>query len=455
MSGYGAVKQVEEDPLLRNDDGDTIEIQSLSERVKDVVKMYWHLGFIGFGGPAAHIGILRDHLVVKNDWIKEEEFTELFALSQGLPGPTSTQLLISTAVTHGGPLGGFVAFLLWMLPAFTVVTASGLFLYDFVDPSHPPIWLLGIAPAAIALVFKAFAGFVSKLDRLGVGLAMFSGAVAVMINGDLNIPPTSSQVVYPALLIVGATAAWLDSRRAEPTGTYPYVDSKAKVTDAEKVLEKKIGIPIWVGVCIVAVWAGTLILTTVLVQRAGEDVNPYLEIFNVFFQIGSEIFGGGIVLLPLSQNVVIPEGWLNNDQFFHGLAITQSMPGPFFNFSAFMGAVYMGLPGAVLAALGLFGPGFILIFAMVSFWTILRRYGWFKAVLKGLNATAIGLIGAGCVFLYEGAIKTAADNMVFIICGGLVTYYGFSAPATIFTGLILGVIFSHAVLNVGQKSYDP
>ena len=170
----------------------------------------------------AHVAILRDHLVEQNNWIDDEAFTELFALGQGLPGPSSTQLVISTAVTHGGPLGGMIAFFFWNLPGFVVLTLSGLFLYTYIDPSQPPIWLLGVPPAAVSLIFKAFYGFGKKLDKLGYSLAMLSCIVAVMINGDENIPSTSSQIVYPSVLVLGGLTSLLDYKyNPNPIGTYP------------------------------------------------------------------------------------------------------------------------------------------------------------------------------------------------------------------------------------------
>ena len=81
---------------------------------------------VAFGGPQAHVAILRDHLVVQRDWLDEEQFTELFAIGQGLPGPTSTQLVISTATSRAGPLGGLLAFFLWNLPGLVVLITCGV-----------------------------------------------------------------------------------------------------------------------------------------------------------------------------------------------------------------------------------------------------------------------------------------------------------------------------------------
>ena len=133
------------------------------------------------------MAILRDHLVVQRDWLDEEQFTELFAIGQGLPGPTSTQLVISTALSRAGPLGGLLAFFLWNLPGLIVLTTCGILIEEFVDPENPPWYLAGLPAAAIALVFKAFYGFASKLDSLGIWLSLASCLVAILINNDENI----------------------------------------------------------------------------------------------------------------------------------------------------------------------------------------------------------------------------------------------------------------------------
>ena len=92
----------------------------------------------------------------------------------------------------------------------------------------------------------------------------------------------------------------------------------------------------------------------------------------VMYRIGSLIFGGGQVVLPMLQTEVVPS-WMTKDQFLQGLGLAQSMPGPLFNFSSYLGAVYRGVPGALVAYVGLFGPGVILIFGMVPFWARLRH----------------------------------------------------------------------------------
>jgi chromate transporter len=419
------------------------------ERMWEVFTTFWPLGLIAFGGPQAHVAILRDHLVEQRDWLDEEAFTELFAIGQGLPGPTSTQLVISTALSRAGPLGGLLAFFLWNLPGLIILTLCGALIDAFVDPNSPPWYLIGLPPAAISLVFKAFYGFAIKLDSLGIILALCSCLVAVLLNNDDDIDPASSQWVFPTTLALGGLVTYLDSKREKPFATYAS-PGKGWDKDSDETM-KRIGIPLWVGALIFLLWLGILILVIILVDVAEVD-NVYLKIFETMYRIGSIIFGGGQVVLPMLQDEVVP-GWMTKDQFLQGLGLAQSMPGPLFNFSAYLGAVYKGVPGALVAYVGLFGPGVILIFGMVPFWARLRHNDTFKAVLKGVNATAIGLVGAACVTLWESAISGAADAMVFSIALTMAVAFSIQAPFCILAGGIIGAIMHPDALDLGQQPY--
>ena len=152
------------------------------------------------------------------------------------------------------------------------------------------------------------------------------------------------------------------------------------------------------------------------------------------------------------QTEVVPN-WMTKDQFLQGLGLAQSMPGPLFNFSSYLGAVYQGVAGGLVAYVGLFGPGVILIFGIVPFWARLRHVKWFKSMLNGVNATAIGLVGAACVILWEGAVATAADAMVFVLAGTLAIVYNIGAPWVVLAGGIFGAILSQDALSLGQAAW--
>ena len=339
---------------------------------------------------------------------------------------------------------------MWNLPGLIVLITCGVLIETFIDENSTPWFLIGLPPAAISLVFKAFYGFTNKLDKLGYILCLISALVAILINGDERIQPRSSQYIFPSMLIVGGIISYLDSKRQNPLGTYK---SQSKGWDADSdLLMKRIGIPLWVGGLIFLLWAVILTTSTVLVAPRYGIENEYLEIFEVMFRIGSLIFGGGQVVLPMLETEVVPK-WMTDSQFLEGLGLAQSMPGPLFNFSAYLGAVYKGVAGGLVAYVGLFGPGVILIFAIVPFWARARHIDWFKWALKGINAAAIGLVGAACVILWELAIKTTADAMVFVLAGTLAFVYGLGSPYVVLSGFVFGAILSQDAASLGQVTY--
>jgi chromate transport protein ChrA len=157
-------------------DGESKQDRPLIHRLWEVLKSFWILGLIGFGGPQAHIAIFRDHLILKRSWIDEDSFIQLYAIGQALPGPTSTLHLISLGMVRAGPLGGLLAFFLLSIPNFIILTVCGILIGAYIDPKNPPFYLVGLPPAAISLIFTAFHGFCTKVgqvwffSRLGFGV---------------------------------------------------------------------------------------------------------------------------------------------------------------------------------------------------------------------------------------------------------------------------------------------
>jgi chromate transport protein ChrA len=128
--------------------------------------------------------------------------------------------VISAALSRAGPFGGILAFMLWNLPGMIVLTLAGVLIGAFIDPNNPPWYLVGLPPAAVSLVFKAFYDFALKLDKLGIVLALATCLVAILLNNDANISPRSGQWVFPTMLALGGLVTWIDSKRKNPFSTY-------------------------------------------------------------------------------------------------------------------------------------------------------------------------------------------------------------------------------------------
>jgi len=155
----------------------------------------------------------------------------------------------------------------------------------------------------------------------------------------------------------------------------------------------------------------------------------------------------------LFSQMVTP-GLVTEGEFFSGMALTQSLPGPLFNFSAFLGSVTAGLTGALVSVLGLFGPGFLLILGVSPFWLRVRNKAGFRAALRGVNAAAAGMVVAAAALLTLKAVTSAADAAVVVVSAGMARAALFgdgTAPASVLMGAGCGALLAY--LGVAQGEY--
>ncbi|MEX2447077.1 MAG: chromate efflux transporter, partial [Dehalococcoidia bacterium] len=165
------------------------------------------------------------------------------------------------------------------------------------------------------------------------------------------------------------------------------------------------------------------LLVALPVARQFVDVQP-LAMFDAFYRVGSLVFGGGHVVLPLMQAEVVPTGWLTNDQFIAGYGAAQAVPGPLFTFAAYLGAVAgpapNGVLGAGIALVAIFLPSFFLVAGTLPFWDVLRRRGPFQAALRGVNAAVVGILAAALYTpVWTSAIFEPQDFALGLVAFGL------------------------------------
>jgi chromate transporter len=411
-------------------------------KLLDILQTYWYLGLVSFGGPPAHIAILKDIVTVQKGWMTEEIFMEMFSVAQALPGPSSTQLLIATAASHAGILGAMLALFMWCLPGFIVLSLAGMAVYR---QDETPLFLEGIPPAAVALTLKAAGGFVSSLNSLQKSLATISCMVAMLIDSDLRIPKTSAQWMYPLMLTIGGLTTFRDSRESPPEKAAKKKKQKKNAKSKELVSRPIFHLPLWSGYVAFLLWAWLFIIATFV------DIdNDLFEIWATHYRVGSIIFGGGPVAVPLLAAEILTMD-ISESRFFQGVGIAQSLPGPFFNFAAYLGAIQEDWKGAIAGQVGLFAPGFILMFALMPFWSKLREHPSFRSSLRGINATAIGLLVSACITIYTSSIKKGADAMILVGSGSLVAFSTIPSPVVIGIGSALGAMLSK--MSLGQKPY--
>ena len=188
-------------------------LPSLGRRLAEVGWAFLPLGWITFGGPQAHIALLQERFVERRRWLDEERFVELLGLGQGLPGPTSTQMVVAVGTARAGPLGGLLALLLFLLPAATIMALAGLGMTRFLSAGDRPAWLDGVQPATVALVAVAAwrLGLVVVNTRLTIGLMLLGAIVAILVRQPW---------AFPAVLALGGlvTSVALGDQRREAAG---------------------------------------------------------------------------------------------------------------------------------------------------------------------------------------------------------------------------------------------
>jgi chromate transporter len=350
--------------------------------------IFLRLGMASFGGPVAHLGYLRQEFVVRRRWMDEAAYADLVALAQFLPGPASSQTGFAIGVLRGGLAGGMAAWLGFTMPAAAVMVLAALGA-GFAEGGVGAGVAHGLKLVAVAVVAQAVWGMAGSLcpDRPRASLAI--GAAGLL----LLLPGAWTQV---GVIGVGAAAGvWLGGAASGGGGVLGFrVSARAGIA--------------------ALVLAGVLLVALPLLAVGGGRA---LAMFEASYRAGALVFGGGHVVLPLLEESFVGPGWLDHGSFLAGYGVAQAMPGPLFTFGAYLGAAAMpawfGVPGAVVAIIGIFLPGLLLIYGMLPFWDALRRHKLAQAVLRGVNAAVVGILLAA---LYDpiatAAIASRADAAV-------------------------------------------
>jgi len=273
-------------------------------------------------------------------------------------------------------------------------------------------------------------------DAIKIQLALATCCVALLV-AQAQI----AAFVFLGCLVVGGCVTIVDSRRPSREEAYAAVLK----TPTDKGVLKRIGIAKSSGLVLVVVTIVIFVLTQILIYLprgsfGSDDGDKLVAVFASLYKMGISIYGGGQVVLPMLEGEFVSRSGYANDTvagamgpmpvdaetFGFGLALAQSMPGPLFNFSAFLGAVCASVPGGILGFLGLFGPGIMLIFAFMPFWEAARQHAWVRCMLVGMNASSIGLVFAACITLFFKYCRNSAEATVMLIA--MVLTYRFRAP---------------------------
>ena len=370
----------------------------------EVLAVFLRLGLTSFGGPVAHLGYFREEIVVRRKWLDEEAYADLVALCQFLPGPASSQVGIALGLRRAGLLGSLAAWLGFTLPSALalILFAFGVIFFGEVEEAG---WLNGLKAAAVAVVALAVWGMAGNLcpDRPRAAIAI---AAAV---GVLAWPTSWGQL---AVIATGGIIGW---RLLRPRQTDAEPVEKFRVSKALAVL-----CLLLFGVLLV----GLPLAWRVLADNSSAEL---LQVFDSFFRAGSLVFGGGHVILPLLQELVVTPGWVTDAEFVAGYGAAQAVPGPLFTFSAYLGTL-TGMPsvsvGGLFALIAIFLPSFLLVIGVVPFWDRLRAWDSFGGALRGINAAVVGLLLAALYDpVWTSAIHGPEDFGLALVALGLLAIW--------------------------------
>ena len=348
----------------------------------------------------AHLGYFRTEFVEHRKWLDEKTYADLVALSQFLPGPASSKVGIAVGFFRAGYVGAFIA---WA--GFTLPSAIALVFFAYgigtLGDTLGSGWLHGLKVVAVAVVAQAVLGMMRSLapDRERATVAVIAAVIV------LAFPTAWGQIGAIMFgFIAGITVLHVNA----PTDHVSLPLNVSRTT----------------GAVLLAVFFAILLGLPLLI--AAFPVHS-LKVFEAFYRVGSLVFGGGHVVLPLLQTSVVPPGWVSNDAFLAGYGAAQAVPGPLFTFAAYLGAVMGPQPngwlGAMLCLVAIFLPSFFLTIGALPFWDDLRRRSGAQSALRGVNAAVVGLLlaalynpvwTAGITGPYDFALAVAAFLLLFM-----------------------------------------
>ncbi len=380
---------------------DAAATSSPTGSAREVLTIFLRLGLTSFGGPIAHIGYFREEFVVRRRWLAEEAFADLVALCQFLPGPASSQVGFSIGLMRAGALGAAAAWAGFTLPS---ALALVLFAYgaDRMSGAVGQGLIHGLKLVAVAIVAQAVWGMARTLcpDRERASIAL----VAVM----MIVFAGSSVAQIGAIIVGGLAGLWL-CRQAPPTDT----------THFGMPVSRAFGV-----VSLVAFFVLLFGLPLLLQVRPSGAI----ALFEAFYRSGALVFGGGHVVLPLLREAVVAPGWLSDDVFLTGYGAAQAVPGPLFAFAAYLGTVVTptphGIAGAIIALIGIFAPGLLVLIGTLPFWDAFRRRADAQAIMRGVNAAVVGILGAALYSpVWSSAVLSPRDFALALVGFVLLTVW--------------------------------
>lgn len=381
-----------------------------------------------FGGPQMHIAMFLERLVEKRKYITKDDLLELNSLCQILPGPTSTQTLTAVAFKMGGPTLAFLTLLIWILPASVLMTVFVL-TRNYIDVTI----FKYIIPLSIGFVFYAAVRMfvVGKKDLLSIGITLLAATL-----GSLILSPW----IFPILIIAGGVLS-------SYFGNHKFIPNDKPIINVRWA-----NLTLFASIIVIAAVVGAL---TKYVNIP--EISRPLLLFENTYRMGSLVFGGGNVLIPMIITEFVDfKNYLTLEEFQTGFGLLQGIPGPRFTIATYVNGMAMQhfgygslgqVLGCVVGTVAIFLPGTLLIFFVYPIWGQLKTYPIVRRSLDGIIAAAVGLVFAAAILLFlpllnESDVGKIITSLIIIAATFLLLYFTkIPSPLLVVLAVIAGMYF--------------
>ena len=358
----------------------------------DILFSFFLLGLTSFGGPIAHIGYFRNVFVKQKKWLDEKTYLDFVSLCNFLPGPSSSQVGMSIGYHFKGISGSLLAWFGFTLPSAIILMIFGYAIFNFENSISYGL-LQGLKAIVVVIVLQAILGMRKNLlrDSFGYMIVFITTLILVIFPSSLN--------QFLCLLLSGFL------------GLITYKNDK------QSEIKNNIQIKINFLSCLPLIFFFSLLF---LLPFLSEFFNSnILNLASSFYRIGSLVFGGGHVVLPLLQEEFVSSGMIEKDIFLAGYGAAQAIPGPLFTFSSYLGIFFKSEFSIFLISLlclfFIFLPSFLLVIGIMPIWQELKKMNIIIRFFKGVNASVIGLLVAA---FYDPIITSSLrslEDMVLVI----------------------------------------
>ena len=375
-------------------------------RLKELALLFLKLGTVAFGGPAAHVAMMEDEVVLRRRWLSHEDFLDLFAATNLIPGPNSTEMAIHIGHKRAGWPGLLVAGICFILPAACIVLALAWVYVRFGKLPEAAGILYGVKPVVIAVVLQALWG----LGRTAVKTKFLA------VTGIVVVAASFFGINELLLLFVAGAAVCI-----ERCGVARFTSSKTTPAFFLGVTSAFNGASAASGAAAFGLW----------------------PLFLFFLKVGAVLFGSGYVLLAfLRADLVERWHWLTEAQLLDAVAIGQITPGPVFTTATFIGYVLAGPKGGVLATIGIFLPAFIFVAISGPLVPRMRRSPIIGAFLDGVVIASLGLMAVVTWQLLYTALVDWITLLLAAVSAVLLFRYKTNSAWLVLGGALVGLTFT-------------